>query len=248
MQGGGDLSADRTFSINTSTALSWSALHQFITGGISSTQLWSVSSTLTRFTFTNATGTGLTGDRLVITNAGGGLITGGVAQACGGTDKVSTVSATGTVTCTTDQTGGGGSATSSKTVQIVDAYTYSNQPAARNTWGNTAGNNMRADFIDKTTCRSVVQVRVVGATVNTRAQVQFATSSQVTWYQLDGSSATGATSTSVGVVSIGGTANASSSPWVVTTSTFRNDVYLRISAWGGNGAADPVISAFVECF
>ena len=146
----------------------------------------------------------------------------------------------------TARTNLGVSATSSKTIPIVIDKIYTNQTVARNTWGNSTINYMRADFTGKTTCRSVVQVTVVGV-AGARVQAQFATSSQTTWYQLDGSSATGATSTSVGVVSLG-VANASSSAWVVTTSTFRGDVYLRISAWDGNGTADPAISAFVECF
>ena len=233
LQGGGDLSADRTLSINTSTALTWSALTTFLTGGVSSTQIWSASTTLRGIT--NAS----------IYANGGGKLTAQVSQACSGTDKVSAVSATGTVTCATDQTGAGG-ATSTKTIPIVIDKIYTNQTAARNTWGNSAINYMFADFIGKTPCRTVVQVTVVGAGQSS-VQVQFATSSQITWFQLDGSSATGATSTSVGKVKIN-IANASSSPWVVTSANFRNGSYLRISAWDGNAAADPAISAFVECF
>ena len=106
---------------------------------------------------------------------------------------------------------------------------------------------MKGDFTGKTTCRSVVQTTVAGASVNTKVQPQYSPNGQVTWYQLDGSSATGATSTSVGAVPIN-VASATSSAWVVTSSTFRGDVWLRFSAWGGNGTADPAISAFVECF
>ena len=99
LQGGGDFSADRTLSINTSTALFWSALHQFQGGGVSSTQLWSASTTLNGIA--NA----------FIFADGGGKLTAQVAQTCSGTNKVSSVSATGTVICTADEGGTGGSGT-----------------------------------------------------------------------------------------------------------------------------------------
>lgn len=153
-------------------------------------------------------------------------------------DLVSTSSARGNL---------GVSATSSRMVAIVVDKIYTNQTAARNTWGNSTINYMFGDFTGVSSCRTIAQTTVAGVNNNTKVQVQYSPDSQTTFYQLDGSSATGATSTSVGAVSIG-VANASSSAWVSVSSTFKQSVYLRISAWDGNGTADPAISAFVECF
>ena len=63
LSGGGNLTADRTFTVNTSSGIS------------------------------------LTGDAVTLNMAGG---------TCSGTDKISSLSATGTVVCTTDTSGGGG--------------------------------------------------------------------------------------------------------------------------------------------
>lgn len=167
------------------------------------------------------------------------------AQACGGSDKVSSISATGTIICTTDQSGG--SATSTVNYPVVIDKIYTNQTAARNTWGNSAINYAMWNFTQKTTCRSIVQTTVAGASVNSKVQPQFSPDNQATWYQIDGSSATGATSTAVAAASIG-VANVSSSAWVAISSTMKQSVYLRYSAWDGNGTADPAISAFIECF
>lgn len=52
--------SDAAPALDQSIAPSWTGFHQFFTAGASSTQWWSVSSTLTNFVFTNATGTNLT--------------------------------------------------------------------------------------------------------------------------------------------------------------------------------------------
>jgi hypothetical protein len=54
------------------------------------------------------TGAGLTGGPITTSGTLSLNINGGAAQACSGTDKVSSIGPTGIVTCTADQTGGGG--------------------------------------------------------------------------------------------------------------------------------------------
>lgn len=112
----------------------WSALHTFQGGTtFTATSTFASSTTITgRFNFNNYRGSTPTngqilignatdftlatmtqGAGLVLTNASGSItwrvgLNGDATQTCGGTDKVSSISATGTIACATDQTGGGG--------------------------------------------------------------------------------------------------------------------------------------------
>lgn len=114
------LRSDGAPALSVSITPVWTALHEFSGAGVSSTQIRSPSSTITGINFTNATGTSLainseaftdfTGTSLVNT---AGVLTLGLNansnQTCSGTNKVSALSATGTITCTADETGAGGS-------------------------------------------------------------------------------------------------------------------------------------------
>ncbi len=87
--------SDAAPALSVSITPVWTGLHQFSGAGISSTQLWSAS---TSVDFASA---------LALTSAGKKL-TAYTGSACGGTDQVTSISAIGVVTCSAQGSGGGG--------------------------------------------------------------------------------------------------------------------------------------------
>lgn len=87
----------------------WTGLHQFSGAGASTTQLWSSSTSFPGF-----------GNAIPIVSSTSKLVP-LLTQTCTGTDKVSALSATGTITCSADSGGsggGGGLSTSTLTVSV----------------------------------------------------------------------------------------------------------------------------------
>lgn len=99
------LRSDGASSLSMTITPVWTGLHQFSVGGVSSSQLYSASTTLS--TITSA---------LVLTDSTG-FITEYTGSACGGSDQVVSISATGVVTCSAQGTGGNG------TVATTTPYT-----------------------------------------------------------------------------------------------------------------------------
>lgn len=84
-------------------------------GTVSSTQLRSPSSTIGTLTVSGITSAFLVADSV-------GLISGKTSQACGGTDKVSSLSASGTIICSADETGAGAQGTVTTSSQVFGNY------------------------------------------------------------------------------------------------------------------------------
>jgi len=98
--------SDGSCAISQTITPVWTGLHQFSGAGASTTQLWSSSTSFPGF-----------GEAIPYVSSTGKLVP-LLAQSCTGTDKVSAVSATGTVTCSADSGGGGGGGLSTSTLTV----------------------------------------------------------------------------------------------------------------------------------
>ena len=228
--------SDGAPALSQSIAPTWTGLHIFSNTSTFNAQVTLGSSTANRILITDA-------NKNIISSANS-------EQACTGNDKISTISATGTVTCTTDQTGAGGS-TSTLNITVMSGVIATNMVNANAEYPASGNQRNRTDLTGKTTCRSIVSKSVIGAVAATWVAPQWATSTNgtppVTWYYLNGNISTGATSTAVATTSIF-VASTTVSSWVTVTSTALGDIWLRYVGWNGNATADPNITATLQCY
>ena len=164
---------------------------------------------------------------------------------CTGNDKISSISATGTVICTTDQTGGAGSAlvNPSEIVLVSGPVVWTNMAIATSEFGGSAASSSlyrtKYDFTSSTSFRLIKTGQIVACSAATsRLFVMYSSSTTGNdvpaspWSVLNGGTTT---TESVSC----GTTGASSTAWMSVTAGAKREVWLKLEGSGGNGTADP---------
>lgn len=157
---------------------------------------------------------------------------------CSGTDKVSAISSTGTVTCSADQTGAGGAG-----VIVLNFHsdaganaTLTNQAQAEQFLGNSNRNISKVDLTNFTQVRLVTRIVTVSASVNSpKIYVKYKTSFDTT---IGNYSAIGASAVECSMFT---GATFCDSGWINLVAGAKADVFIAIAMSGGDAAADPAL-------
>ena len=159
-------------------------------------------------------------------------IAGGV---CSGTDKISAISATGTITCTADVSSAGGSPYYTPHNVFIASAVWTNMTAAVQEILNTDQHRQKYNFVSSTQIALYSNLTVAGAAAGTKIMLQYSTNT-TNWFFAGAATGTP-------VLTIGNTAGGKMGSYtnVTTTNNLKNlgDVWIRIIGDTGNGTADP---------